>query len=223
MEIYNVSNHLFYDGYDIDNKLLKNKEFIKKLLETINESVFDGKGKIDLVPYFNGKVKNDGGISGLILGDNFHFTCHTFSFKNTVFVDYYGDDNKKSIVKNILFSTFDTKNYDMGNKNIQGNFGKHIIFKTEPLLLNEAVGMIKAMLLEINMTPINEVIINSKSEDRFDVLQLIAESHISFHRVGNKMVVDAFSCKNFDVKRLLKMFVSTSNYIEVNRGIKNVK
>ena len=70
------------------------------------------------------------------------------------------------------------------------------------------------------MTPINELLINKKSEEYFDVLQLIAESHISFHRTGDEMIVDAFSCKYFDVDKLLSMFDLTNDYIEVNRGIK---
>ena len=222
MNKYNVKNHLFYDGYDLDNSVIENPQFVNSLLEKINQSVFNGEGIIRIVPYFNGKVKNDGGISGLILGDNFHFTCHTFSFKNTVFVDYYGDDKRKSIVEEILFKTFDTQNYDMGSKDTKGNFGKHIIFKTKPLSLDKSISMIKIVLKEIEMTPIAEVIVNQKDENNFDVIQLIAESHISFHRCGDEMVMDIFSCKDYNVKRVLELFDALSNYIEVNRGLKYI-
>ncbi len=222
MEKYNVQNHLFYDGYDLDNRTLGDPDFVKKLLEKVNQSVFNGKGVINIIPYFRGKDENDGGISGFVLGDNFHFTCHTFSFKKTVFVDYFGDDNKKDIVEDILLSTFDTKNYDMGSKYVKGNFGKHIIFKASPLSLEEVIPMVKVILKEINMTPIEEMFVKQKNEECFDVLQLIAESHISFHRTGNEMVVDTFSCKNFNVKKLLELFNLSSDYIEVNRGIKYI-
>ena len=86
MERYDVQNHLFYDGYDLNNELLGNPEFVRFLMDQINKYVFANKGKISMLPYFDGKIKTDGGVSGIILGDNFHFTCHTFSFKNTVFV-----------------------------------------------------------------------------------------------------------------------------------------
>lgn len=222
MNKYDVKKHLFYDGYDLDNVMLGNIQFINNLLEEINNNIFSGEGKIKLIPYFDGKVKNDGGISGLILGDNFHFTCHTFSFKNTVFVDYFGDDKGKSGIEEILLKTFDTNNYDMGSKDVKGNFGKHIIFNTKPFSVDEAISMVQTILKEIEMTPISETFVNQKDENNFDVLQLIAESHISFHRCGDEMVVDVFSCKNYNVSRLLRMFDVLGDYIEVNRGLKYI-
>ena len=222
MNKYDVKNHLFYDGYNLDNTMLGNIKFINELLEEVNQSVFNGEGKIKLIPYFDGKVKNDGGISGFVLGENYHFTCHTFSFKNTVFVDYFGNDKRKRVVEEILLKTFDTKNYDMGSKDVKGNFGKHIIFNTKPFSVDEAISKVQTVLKEIEMTPISEAFVNQKDENNFDVLQLIAESHISFHRFGDEMVVDVFSCKNYNVKRLLEMFDVLNDYIEVNRGLKYV-
>jgi len=219
MENYNVENHLFYDGYDLNNELLSNPEFVNQLLLLINEYIFDNKGQIKLIPYFNGKVVKDGGVSGVILGDNFHFTCHTFSFKNTVFIDYFGDDRKKSTVKDIILDTFDTNNYDMGSKDVAGNFGKHIILRPKVLELNDAILMVKLILKEIDMTPITELLINRGNNGNFDLLQPIAESHISFHKSKEDMIVDAFSCKYFDVDKFTSLFGNQKDYIEVNRGI----
>ena len=84
MEKYDVDKHLFYDGYKLDNRLIGNPAFINDLLEAINKYIFNDEGKIQLLPYFDGKVKNDGGVSSVILGNGFHFTCHTFCYKNTV-------------------------------------------------------------------------------------------------------------------------------------------
>lgn len=222
MERYEVKNHLFYDGYEIDNGLLSDTNYVSNLLNWINVDVFDNKGVITLVPYFSGKVKRDGGVSGIILGNNFHFTCHTFCYKNTVFVDYYGDDSKKKIVEDILLKHFETNNYDMGSKDIKGNFGKHIIINSKPISCDEAVSMVKKILHDIEMTPIIETIVNDIDKDHFDVIQLIAESHISFHRNGDEMMVDVFSCKYFDVDKVLEILNIKEEYIEVNRGIKYV-
>ena len=57
MEKYNIENHLFYDGYNLDNQLLANPEAINLLLDAINKYIFSNKGKISLLPYFNGKIK----------------------------------------------------------------------------------------------------------------------------------------------------------------------
>ena len=219
MEKYNVENHLFYDGYDLDNNLLGSIDFVKNILEDINKSYFLNQGIIKIIPYFNGKNKINGGISGIILGNNSHFTCHTFSFKNTIFIDYYGNDKIKNELESKIINTLDTNNYDMGSKNIKGNFGKHIIFQTNPLTLTEVLELINIILKEINMTPISEVFINEKDKQNFDILQVISESHISFHRNDNSMVVDVFSCRNFSSEKLLQLFQITNNLIEVNRGL----
>lgn len=219
MERYEVVNHLFYDGYELDNGLLSDTNYVSNLLNWINKDIFDNQGIVTLIPYFKGVVKRDGGVSGIILGDNFHFTCHTFCFKNTVFIDYFGDESKKALVEEILHKTFDSNNYDMGSKDIKGNFGKHIILKVDPITCDEAVMMVKRLLNDIDMTPIADVIVNQKDETHFDVLQVIAESHISFHRNNDVMEVDVFSCKYYDVLKVLSIF-NTNDYIEVNRGIK---
>ena len=70
------------------------------------------------------------------------------------------------------------------------------------------------------MIPINEQIINYIDENNYDILQPIAESHISFHRVNNEMVIDAFSCKYFDEKKLLEILNNSKDFIKVNRGIR---
>lgn len=220
MEKYDVENHLFYDGYNVDNELLANPEAINSLLEEINKYIFSDKGKIELLPYFNGKVKTDGGVSGIILGDGFHFTCHTFSYKNTAFVDFFGDDDKKETVSQILFDFFDTDDYDMGSKDVKGNFGKHIIVHPPTIALPDAKELIRVILKEIDMTPIMDLLVNQYGDNSYDLLQPIAESHISFHKNNDNMVVDAFSCKYFDVEKYLEIIGSPDQFIDVNRGIK---
>lgn len=220
MEKYEVKNHLFYDGYELNEHDLENPLFIEKFMKKVNKELFNNKGKIIIIPYFNGKVKEDGGVSGIILGDNFHFTCHGFCYKNTVFIDYYGDDSKKDELYSMIFNYFKTDNYDLGSKNVKGNFGKHIIINPKVMTSNEAIGKVKLVLKEIVMTPIMDTLINKIDDNNYDILQPIAESHISFHQHDNKITVDAFSCKYFDVDKFMSLFDDCKEYIEVNRGIK---
>ena len=95
--------HFFFDGYSIDEKELANVGKVKLFMDNINKCIFNGNGKLVLIPYFDGKVKEDGGVSGIILGENSHFTCHTFCYKNTVFIDYFGDKSKHNDVKDLIF------------------------------------------------------------------------------------------------------------------------
>lgn len=220
-----IKKHLFFDGYSIEQKELENPKKINLFLENINDDFFKGKGEIVLIPYFNGKIKSDGGVSGIILGDNKHFTVHTFCYKNTVFIDYFGSENgdeKEEMQKRIL-KQFRTNDYDLcdNNDKVIGKFGKHIIIKPDNMIsFNEATGLVEQVLKDIEMTPINNQIINYVNEDKYDILQPIAESHISFHRVNNVMVIDAFSCKYFEEQKLLKVLKNSKNYVQINRGIR---
>ena len=220
MEKYDIKNRLFYDGYNLDNSLLESKEFMTNLMDEVNQKIFDNKGSILIIPYFNGKIKKDGGYSGIILGNNFHFTCHSFCYKNTVFIDYYGEENQKEKLLNIIFKYFDTKDYDLGSKDKKGNFGKHIIINTKPISLSEAKEMVASILKDISMTPINDLIVNENNDYAFDILQPIAESHISFHEYNDELIIDVFSCKYFSVEKLISLINNYDNMIEVNRGIK---
>ena len=219
MEKYNVKNHLFYDGYDLEEEKLADVSFITDFMDSVNNSIFNNEGTITIIPYFNGKVREDGGVSGVILGNNFHFTCHAFCYKHTVFIDYFGDDDKKDSLLNMILNTFKTNNYDLGSKDKEGNFGKHIIIERESITFDEAVNMINKILNGIEMNPISKLLIEKKDNVSFDILQPIAESHISLHQNNDKLVIDTFSCKYFDTDKLMSIVGESKGMIEVKRGI----
>jgi len=214
--------HFFLDGYSLNQALLSNPKNMERVLKRINKIIFRNNGKIILIPYFNGKIKEDGGVSGIVLGNNSHFTCHTFCYKNIVFVDYYGDKTNHELVKNIVLDTYKTKDIDLCklNSGLKGNFGKHIIVKSNKLYTyDEAKKLIRTILKDIEMTPIKEVITTYKEENEYDLLQPIAESHISIHRKNDDVIVDAFSCKYFDEQKILKL-LNVSEFDMVSRGIR---
>ena len=214
------NRHFFFDGYNIETDVLSSINNMKKITEIINQKYFNNQGKIILIPYFNGKIKEDGGVSGIVLGNNSHFTCHTFCYKNALFIDYYGKDND-TILKDIL-TIYNTDDYDLcaNNQNQKGNFGKHIIVENSlPMNIDEGISLIKKILIDIDMTPINDIIINKIDNYNFDLIQPIAESHISIHKTNDKTTIDVFSCKYFDEQKLLTI-LNCKDYIEINRGIK---
>lgn len=218
----NNFKHFFFDGYSLDEKTLASVENMESLIKTINEKYFNNHGIIKIIPYFNGKVAADGGVSGIILGHNSHFTCHTFCYKETVFIDYFGLTNNHAEVKKDILKVYPTNDYDLciNNKDIKGNFGKHIIVeKKHPFTYDEGINLIKQILIDIEMTPVCDIIGNQIDDKCFDLLQIIAESHISIHQTNDKTVIDTFSCKYFDEKKLLKL-LNAQEYKEINRGIK---
>lgn len=217
--------HFFFDGYSIKKEHLDNIGDLTFFTNGINELFFKGKGKIILIPYFSGKVKDDGGISAIIIGDNKHFTCHTFCYKNTVFIDYFGVENEeeKDNMKKKILDAFETNDFDLcdNNHNLEGRFGKHIIIRPKNMIsFEDATKLVSIILKEIEMTPINDQIINYVNEENYDILQPIAESHISFHRINDDMIIDAFSCKYFDEKKLLELLGDSDDFVQIHRGIK---
>ena len=217
-----MNEHFFLDGYDVLEEDLASVDNMRYLLTRINKNYFNGEGNVILIPYFGGKVKEDGGVSGIILSNNCHFTCHTFCYKQAMFVDYFGNKNNFDELKKEVLNVYETNDFDLCTDNIgiDGNFGKHLIFnELDPLPFDTAKKVVEKILTDIEMTPINNVIINYVDEEHFDLLQPIAESHISIHRDGNNMVLDAFSCKWFDEEKLARL-VNSSDYKKICRGVK---
>jgi S-adenosylmethionine/arginine decarboxylase-like enzyme len=212
-----INQHLFYDGYDLDNNNLKNIEYIDSFLNEINNKIFNNTGTITMIPYFDGKVEEDGGISGVIIGKDFHFTCHTFCYKNTVFIDYYGAGFKDEIF-NMINKYFKTDNYDTCNTNMLGNFGKHLIIGASLVTFEEAKNKIDQIIKNINMTPISDFMEYREDDNNYDVIKLIAESHISFHQHNDSLIIDVFSCKPFEVEKVLELLPNYSDVRIIGRG-----
>lgn len=216
--------NIFFDGYNIKADKLDSESKILDFLNMLNIIVFNNKGEITIVPYFNGKVKKMGGISATILGNNFHFTCHTFCFLNTVFIDYYGNDNNKQEIIKIILDYFDTNDYDLceENYNIKGNFGKQIIitYDDKCLEFEYAKYLINKIIKSIEMTPIYTLLTNYKDEENYDLIQLIAESHISIHKKNEHVGIDVFSCKNFNENNIFELLENDKYNIKIiNRGL----
>ena len=223
IDLFDEPKHFFFDGYNIDNNILNNTSLVNEFIQEVSLYFNHSKKQSIIIPYFNGKVKEDGGISAIILGNQFHFTCHTFSYKNTVFIDCYGGTDYEQKLLPIILKYFPTTNFDLcrNNSNENGNFGKHIILKSnERFNYNYAISLIKKILKAIQMTPISELITIFKDDNNFDILQPIAESHISIHVSKDISVIDIFSCKFFEEKNIINLLEDfIQNTTIIRRGI----
>ena len=212
--------HLFFDGYEIETKILNNNEILSHLLNDINKKFLCSKGQCVIIPCFDNKSLLDDGISGIILGNNFHFTCHTFSNRNVVFIDLYSNEKIDSNdLINILKKYFEVKKYDLCIDNkITGKFGKHIIMETEFINYEEALQLVDKIIENIEMHPIYEKI-SYVDKNGYDILRPIAESHISIHCHNNQCFIDIFSCNTFDEKRIFNLLKNINRIKTVERGI----
>ena len=81
--------------------------------------------------------------------------------------------------------------------------------------------IIKNIVKNIEMTPIHELLTNKIDEQNFDILQLIAESHIAIHKNEENIRIDVFSCKGFDENKIFDTIGNNKCNVElINRGIK---
>lgn len=196
--------HYIFDGYKLDNRYMREVESFTSFMNSI-KNAYCPQGTMKIIPYFNGIHKEDGGLTGIILADDFHFTCHTFCFKNIVFIDCYSlHDNINSIPDDIK-RTYDTPYYndefiDINHKECDDDnkWGKHCIAKVDGMIpIQDAKKLVADLLVGINMHPISELITYEK-ENSYALLQVLAESHISMHTDGLETYIDIFSCNNFD-------------------------
>lgn len=212
------NDHFFLDGYDIQIDKLNDSHLILELLKKINSKFLNGFGKCIVIPCFNNEKSEDDGISGIILGKNFHFTCHTFSRRKTIFVDSYPITQAADLI-DILKDYFDPQKIDLcTNNKLTGNFGKHIIIKSHFIPFNEASKLVDLIISKINMHPIYEQIID-ECQNGYDILRPIAESHISIHSHNNESIIDIFSCKNYDEQKITQEIPNITAISNVERGI----
>ena len=209
--------HFFFDGYDIAISKLESLKLMSSLLHDINREYLNDTGKSIMIPCFGNKNLLDNGISGIVLGNNFHFTCHTFSKLNSIFVDLYSNNTIDDRIISILNGYFETKKYDLCTDNKPtGKFGKHIIIKKSTIPYQEGLILIDKIIESINMHPIHETI-SSVYENGYDILRPIAESHVSIH-CHKDCIVDVFSCNNFDEEKIINTLNGVENIKTVERG-----
>ena len=214
-----------YDGQKLSNLYMDNVTKFKEFMNLINEKHI--KGSLTIIPYFEGKVKEDSGITGCIVGNGKHFTCHTFCYKGNVYIDCFNilpvnyEELEKEVKNHYSADNYNEYFINESNKisfNKQNKFGKHLILKTNnDIEIEIAKTIINKLLIKINMTPIHDLIIN-KHDLGYDLLQIIAESHISCHKKNNLIYFDIFSCNDFSTKDVQEIFKSYEyNLTEVIR------
>ncbi|MCL6591576.1 MAG: S-adenosylmethionine decarboxylase [Firmicutes bacterium] len=200
-----------------------------------------------LLPYYNGVVPEDCGISAFIFLAGGHFTIHTFSFREAYFVDLlYPQPLDTNRLMNFIKNAFPAEK--MTQHNVERNqkesfptklkinealdFGPHLFldFNNYQGLksLDDLFELFDALPGAIGMTPIMRPYgIKGKYQDQkiLSIMTMIAESHISLHYFPDKQQAyfDLFSCRFFDYMKvsgkLKEVFNSDiTNEILIPRG-----
>ncbi len=174
-----------------------------------------------ILPYYNGVVSEDCGISSFVFLMGGHFTIHTFSFRETYFVDLVScvnyDQEKLIQLLNIAFpcAQFNSQYTVRSEKSVGDipadlnvDFGPHLMIEVEnyngPESMDELFTVFDSLPSLIGMTPIMRPYIirgeNSEGETITSIMTMIAESHISLHLFHDrkKVFFDLFSCSFFE-------------------------
>jgi S-adenosylmethionine/arginine decarboxylase-like enzyme len=202
-----------------------------------------------VLPYYNGVVPEDCGISAFVFLTGGHFTIHTFSFREAYFVDLFCPESfdahkLEGLVKGAFpaerVNSFclERERHESYPPKIEINqeldFGPHLFldFKNYngPKTMDSMFELFDSMPFKIGMTPIIRPVMVKNTVDNqkvTSILTMIAESHISLHyfEESNRAYVDLFSCKFFDynsvIRTLKEVFQSeVSNETLISRGSK---
>src|SRR5438093_846653 len=184
-----------------------------------------------VLPYYNGVVPEDCGISAFVFLAGGHFTLHTFSFRETYFADLVAPDEfdpaklralLEAVFPCALTSVRTVERQDLKDSepDVENDFGPHLFLNIDayqgPRDLDSLFQLFDRLPAEIGMTPImRPYVIRDTTTDGQPVLSaltMIAESHVSLHVFPReeRAYFDIFSCRFFDrsfvVPRLLAQF-----------------
>lgn len=200
-----------------------------------------------ILPYYNGVVPEDCGISGFVFLAGGHFTIHTFSFREAYYIDFVSYESFDAVkLENIIKETFPAEKVtayllerDKGNGFPQKividealDFGPHLFLDFNnydgPKTMDDLFSLFDTMPFKIGMTPImRPYAVRNRVGDQTvtSILTMIAESHISLHyfEESKKAYLDLFSCRFFDydevVGKLKEVFNgNVNNEALISRG-----
>lgn len=179
-----------------------------------------------LLPYYNGVVPEDCGVSAFVLLRGGHFTLHTFSFREAYFADLVSSTPFDA--KNLRLqldaalpcerTTVNAVTRDPGAlqtvpPDTEADFGPHVFLDLAdydgPQSMDDLFDLFDRLPREIDMTPImRPYMVKGTTADgrRFrSVVTMIAESHIILHLFPDerRAYFDLFSCKFFELEPVL--------------------
>lgn len=202
-----------------------------------------------ILPYYNGVVPEDCGISAFVFLAGGHFTIHTFSFREAYFIDLLSPEafdtaKAEKLIKDafpaerVTAYCLERESRETYPAKIEINeeldFGPHLFLDLKnysgPKKMDDLFAFFDTLPFNIGMTPIIRPIVVKNSAGNAKVtsiLTMIAESHISLHyfEETERAYFDLFSCRFFDYAKVgakLKQVLKSevTNETLISRGSK---
>lgn len=227
-------DHFVIDGFKGFRSRFDDVRLVKEVLEQIPDELgLQAVMPPFLLPYYDGVVPEDCGISAFVFLAGGHLTVHTFSYRECFFADlvYPGpfDVRRLSYLFDAAFPCEDVSSrivrrspgrMEPGPVNPTDDFGPHLFIDLGdyrgPRTLDALFDVFDGLPASIDMTPIMRPYVirgtGPGGEAVVSALTMIAESHISLHVFPdtNRAYFDIFSCKFFEsapvVQKLLETF-----------------
>ncbi len=196
-----------------------------------------------ILPYYDGVVPEDCGISAFVFFVGGHFTIHTFSFREAYFVDLVAPQGFDAVkLESTIRETFpaervvsyllEREKKESYPQKIEINkdldFGPHLFLDfsdyTGPASMDDLFSLFDTMPFKIGMTPIMRpyVVKNTLGNEKVtSILTMIAESHISLHyfEESKRAYLDLFSCRFFDYNEVIGKLKQVFNGIVTNETL----
>lgn len=240
--------HTTIDCYGTNKYLLDDIKFINQLL---NDLVY----KLELapiapptiIPYYYGKVKEDIGISAILLLEGGHVTIHTFPKRECYFIDCFTpDDFDENFLYEYLYKSLpfdkeltifntvlrETNKFEIQEYNPENDFGPHLMLEIDSnyMDMEKMYGFLEGIVYEINMDPITRPLVFKSTRNNPKYLSgiiVIAQSHIALHYEyeTKKIFADIFSCMPFDYSVVSGIMATLGNVLSnvlIPRGTKHI-
>ncbi|MCK4761181.1 MAG: S-adenosylmethionine decarboxylase [Candidatus Aminicenantes bacterium] len=235
--------HVMFDGFQGLRSRLDDIRLTYEILEELPVSL--GLQPVMppfILPYYNGVVPEDCGISSFVFLAGGHFTLHTFSLREAVFADilsptpFAEEEFEKSMQLFFPCKNTETRAIQRFSSNTnkekidkKGDFGPHLFLDfgvfDGPWDFEELFSLFDRLPASIGMTPImRPYLIKSRLFDGqpvISVITMIAESHISLHLFPGekKAFFDLFSCSFFDVDYVIPILLEHFKGVLVNNTL----
>lgn len=172
-----------------------------------------------VLPYYNGVVAEDCGVSAFLFLGGGHFTLHTFSFREAYFADLvapepFDADRLRTVLQAVFpcettsVQTIERTKMKDTEPDAEADFGPHLFLNIDayqgPQSMDTLFALFDRLPRTIGMTPIMRpyVIRDTLGDGRrvLSALTMIAESHVSLHVFPDeeRAYFDIFSCRFFD-------------------------
>lgn len=213
--------HFMIDGVKGFRSRFDHIQLIQEVLEELPSRLgIEPAAPAFLLPYYNGVVPEDCGVSAFVLLRGGHFTLHTFSFREAFFADFVAPTTfDVATLRLHLDAAFPCERVTTNTvsrtpgalqsilPNTEADFGPHVFLDladyTGPTSMDALFDLFDALPWSIGMTPImRPYTLKGTTTDgrRFvSVVTMIAESHIILHVFPDQgtAFLDLFSCRFF--------------------------